>query len=335
MCYIVIEPPQKHGCNKGATMIFSELSLAQNDFGLEYFSDNAALCGEKNGFGVCVYDMPDDNRYAVCIFAELHTQDFSSVTALVNKICEGLPKNTTVSHSEAAGGISVNLLRDALLQENITLLIEFLDKLTAALANAEIKGKPPVLKAIAAKKQQPAKAEKARTIKLRFDLGSVKGIFGAVIAAIVCVTLSVLAVSLDSAFFIGEVYAIAIGALTALLIIFDYAFLARKIDACGLIFNSVLTFLSIYISSYSVGVKEYLRLLPDKSLSDIFSEYTDLTSRFAESNPEITAFQLELFTKGLFAAAAASVVAYMIYFRRNSSEMYADEKTLQNTKKHR
>lgn len=313
-------------------MIFSELSLAKEDFGLDYNPDAAALYGSKCGYGVCIYDSPAKGVYAVSIAVELLSDMFDDASEAVAAACTGLPKNTILSRSITASEISISLNRDDLLQEKITTLIEFLDKLTAELKRYGIKGKPHTLKIPSAVPKNAPKNKKG-TIKLGFDLNSVKGMLGAVIAAVVCVIISVMTVDIYGGLFIGEIVSIVIGGASAALIIFDYKFLARKIDVCGLIINTVLTVCTILFSAYLIGIKSYLHIMPEKNISEIIEKYSHYTSVMSVSNPEITAFQFELISKGLFAAAAATVIAYLLYFRKNSKEMYSHTKKINSEKK--
>ncbi|MCR4780948.1 MAG: hypothetical protein K5876_07630 [Ruminiclostridium sp.] len=304
--------------------MFSELSLIAAEAGLSYSDGDNALCGKKRGFGVTVSDR--DGRYIVDIFCEEPGARKVDIVSLINSLGEGLPKNTLLSQSLGHETVTVVLGGYSLLQENAVYLIEFLDKLTDGLSALGIAGKPYRFFA----EDTPPEAKPAadvKRVKLGFDLRSVLGIAGAVVGAAAMVVIAVLLVNVKAetdAFGLStEISAYILSGLTAAVVFADYRFLARKLDACGVMICPVLTLAAVILSGLGAGVKA-LAQLSGAGFMTALREYP----AYLASAPEIDGFVMGYITRGTVLAAVACVALCVLYFSRHPDETVLSEKVI-------
>ncbi len=303
-------------------MKFSELSLAERDAGLSYSAETLSLFGEKRGYGISVSD--EGEEYVVKIYALLPVQSEKAASEAVAALAESLPKNAVNSQRCGADLIEIRLCRDLFLQENLPLLFDFLDALTAALVEAGIRGAP--LRLPPKKAERVAEKEAcAPKIRLSFDFRSVLGLLGALVGAAAMVFISSALVevrttnSLGSAF--AEIGSYILAAAAVFLIFSDYRFLARKLDAFGVIICPVLSVLCAFCSALLVTAKAYAALRGGTVLEAL----SGLGGLYEES-PELAAFGGGYLAAGLVISVFSSVLYCLWYFHRHPDEMILSEK---------
>ena len=304
--------------------MFSELGGITEETGLAFDDAHTALCGEMHGFGVTVTDTGE--RYIVEIFCERPFEREREVFPVVTRLGEGLPKNTVFSQSCEVSCVRAELDRYSLLQENIVYLAEFLDKLTGELAALGFAGKPYSFPR--AKKQSPEELPKdAVKVKLGFDLRSIIGVLGAVIGAAAMVVISVLSVNAD--FEINtlelrfEVSTYILSGITAVVIFADYRFLARKLDACGVIVCPVLTLAAVVLSGLGAGVKA-CAAFAEISFMSALRQFPEYLAQYES----IGSFMFGYITRGIVLAVVACVLIYIFYFTRHPDETIKTEKVI-------
>lgn len=321
--------------------MFSELSNLTAETGLEFSDAHTALYGEKRGFGVTVADR--DGSYVIDIFCEAPSERRAEISAAVTGAGESLPKNTLMSQSFGRETVTVVLDAYRLMQENAVYLIEFLDKLTGSFSALGIKGKSCRFfaeeKPAEAVTEPPADGEKR--VKLGFDLRSVLGVVGAVIGAAAMIVIAVLTVNASAeitAFGLStEISAYILSGITAVVIFADYRFLARKLDACGILTCPVLTVLAVILSGLGAGVRACAQFA-GVSFMKALGDYAGLLGGY----PEVDQFVTGYITRGVVLAAVASIGICVFYFNRHPEEtirservVSPDEGPLGNTRKKR
>lgn len=313
-------------------MIFSELSLAEKGFGLSYDRERASLIGNKNGFGTVVSDRADE--YAVKIFCEKPFTYEKEITEAIISISRSLSKNTILSSKIEYDFVEIRLLKAMLLQENLPLLIDFLDKLTVIIKDLGIGGKeaslPPIYNEPV--KEKPKKDK--RQIRLSFDINSIKGFIGAIIGGLAVIVLAVFAVTPEKedtllSLSFSLTLAPYITALAATVIIFsDYRFLARKLDAFGVIACPLLSIITVILSAYGVTVKSIMNN-SGVALSEAISGFIS----FISDNEALANFFGGFVLGGIVLAVIASIIICIFYFNRHPEETENTVKTVDNDEK--
>lgn len=302
-------------------MIFSELSLAEKDSGLTSDAERLALIGTKNGFGVVITD--NNGQYTLKVYAETPFKREKAISDGINLLSESLSKNTIGSQRCEYNFVEVCFCKSCLLQEKLILLIDFLDKLTELMRRLEIKGLEPVLpeKLSASPIKKTVKKDK---IRLSFDFGSVKGLFGALVAVFAMTFISSALVRFEkgnSLSPLGYVGAYISSGAAAALIFFDYRFLAKKLDPFGVIICPVLSVLTAFLTSVAAAAKS-AAYITETTFTDGFSAVPEL----CEADPEFAAFVIGYFLESVITAVLASVIICVVYFNKYPDEMIKSEK---------
>ena len=302
--------------------MFSELSGITAETGLAFSGEHTALYGEMRGFGVTVSDRA--GRYIVDVFCEKPSERSADISSLISGLGDSLPKNSLISQSCGMETVTAELDAYSLLQENVIYLIGFLDKLTEGLELLGLGGAAYRFFA-AAKPAEQSTGENELRVKLGFDLRSVLGIIGALIGAAAMVVIAVLTVRADveiTAFALStEISAYILSGVTAAVVFADYRFLARKLDACGVITCPMLTVLAVILSGLGAGVKA-CAAFAGVSFMQALGDYAALLTEYPEADGFVTGY----ITRGVVLAAVASIGICVFYFSRHPDETIRSER---------
>ncbi len=304
-------------------MKFSELSLIEKDIGLKFDSNRLSLIGEKLGYGIIISD--SDNEYVVKVYAEKPYTCEQDIANGIVKLSESLSKNTINSQKCEYNFVEVNLNKDCLLQENIVLLIDFLDKLTEHLKNLGIKGKAAVLPPVIRTEERKITAKNLKKVRLSFDINSVKGLFGAFIGAAAMVFIASMSVRFKKASttsLSGEIGAYIISSVTTALIFFDYRFLAKKLDPFGVVVCPALSLIAAVLSPLTVAAKS-AALIEETTLAEGFGIITDLYGY----SPDLASFTAGYLMKGVIITILCSILICVWYFNKYPEHMVKAEIT--------
>jgi hypothetical protein len=240
------------------------------------------------------------------VFCERPFERESVVFPLVTALGEGLPKNTVMSQSCEVGYVCAELDKYSLLQENIVYLTEFLDKLTEELEKLGLAGKPYSFPR-ERKTAEPEVPNGSVRVKLGFDLRSVLGVLGALLGTFAMVVIAVLAVNAEfeiNTFELRfEISTYILSAVTAVIIFADYRFIARKIDACGVIVCPLLTLASVVLSGLGAGAKAcaVLAKVP-------FMQALRELPQYLEQYEDVGSFVFGYISRGLIVGAVACIL---------------------------
>ena len=307
-------------------MKFSELSLAEADSGLLYDAERAALIGKKIGYGTVVSD--ENDEYIVRIFAETPFRHEKEIADIINKLSESLSKNTINSQCCEYGFIEVRLNKYCLLQENLVLLIDFLDKLTEQLDLLGVRGADAKLPEIPQPETKKQTDKKIKKINLRFDFNSIKGLFGALIAGFASIWIAQMLVTITPDKTVpgsATINSYVIAFITTALIFFDYRFLAKKIDAFGVIVCPVVSLLTAVMSSAAVAAK-VISLIAEVPLAEGFARIGGIY----DFNEDAAHFVEVYFVAGILISMLSSVIVCIYYFNRHPEEMFSNEIIIKN-----
>lgn len=305
-------------------MNYSELSLAERSTGLSFDEENLSLIGEINSFGVTISDRNDE--YILRIFADAPFSFEQAIKDEVGVLSASMPKNTINRQSCEADRYEILLRKSALLQENLALLVAFSETLTEKLRSIGLVGKEPKLP----EKPDPAelKQEKrsGRRISLGFDFGSVKGLLGALLGGIAMVFITYACVTLkteQSAFSsITEIGGYILSAAAATLVFFDYRFLAKKLDAFGVIICPLISVISSLFAALLATAKSFAYLTGTSALTALAN-----LDKLYEVSPELASAGGGYLTIGIVISVFASLLNCLWYFSKHPEEMTKNEKS--------
>ncbi|MBR4111831.1 MAG: hypothetical protein IKK53_02235 [Ruminiclostridium sp.] len=307
-------------------MKFSELSFAEADSGLTYDPERAALIGKKLDYGVIVSD--ENDEYTVKVFAELPFKHEKSISEGINNLSKSLSKNTINSQRCEYEFVEVRMNKYCLLQEKLEYLIDFLDKLTKLLSSLGIKGVELKLPEIVQAEKEKNTEKNVKKINLRFDLNSIKGLFGALIAGFASIWIAEMLVTVTPDSDIptrGTINSYIIAVVTTALIFFDYRFLAKKIDAFGVIVCPVISVLTAVLSSVTVAAKVI------SGIAEIpFAESFKIIGDLYNFNADAASFVEGYLVGGVLLSIVSSVAVCVYYFNRYPDEMFSDEIIVKN-----
>ncbi len=314
--------------------MFSELAGIADETGLEFDGEDT-LYGYKRGYGVTVTETGD--YYRVRLFCELPSVSpdggaperagEKELIGAASELGEGLPKNAVRALSYEDGSVIVLLDKYCLFQENVVYLIGFLDKLAGACESLGLKGSSYITRRSAAAKSPAAvKPEKGEVlIKLGFDGRSILGVLGALIGAAAMVVIAVLTVNADleiNTFELKfEISTYILSAITAAVVFADYRFIARKLDACGVIVCPVFTLAAVVLSGLGVGVRACAKFA-EVSFMEALRGFPSYLERFES----VGSFMLGYISRGVILAVVACVVIYIFYFNRHPDETMRSER---------
>lgn len=310
-------------------MLFSELSLAEKDSGLSYDPERLSLIGVKNGFGTVVTDIGDE--YTVKIYAIEPFRREKEIAAGIISLSESLSKNTINSQKCEFNFVEVQLCKGSLLQEKIVLLIDFLDKLTMLLKNIGITGTDAVLPPIYKEAEKIKVPKDKRKIHLGFDFNSIKGLIGGLLASFASIWIASMLITVNPdnpTNLAGDMSAYVISAVTTALIFFDYRFLAKKLDAFGVIICPVLSVITAIFSSVTIAAKA-ISGIEKVSFADGFSKLGSLY----DISPDAASFVESYLISGVLISVLSSIVVCVYYFNHHTEEMYGNEILLKKDEK--
>ncbi len=303
--------------------MFSELKNITEETGLSFSDERTALCGEMRGFGVIVYDESD--KYRAEIFCERPFDREKEIFPIISGLAGSLPKNTIVSQSCETGQVRVVLEKYNLVQEKIVCLVEFLDKLTSELQALGLVGNNYKFPIVRRSDDKPDKG--LVRIKLGFDGRSMLGLFGALIGGMAMMIITIFLVNVKAevnAFGLAfEASAYIFSALITAVVFADYRFIARKLDACGVISCPVISLAAVILSGIGAGV----RACGQVAGVSFISALKDFPKYLAE-NEEIDKFVMGFVTRGVILSVLASVGLCFFYFSRHPEETMVSEKII-------
>lgn len=308
-------------------MIFSELSLAEQDSGLSYDSGRVSLIGDKNGYGTVVSDR--GGEYIVRIYCEKPYTFEKELSEAIISLSRSLSKNTINSSKTEYGFVEIKLSKLKLLQENLLLLIDFLDKLTVVINGLGITGTKAVLPPEYEEPVKKKASKDKKRIRLSFDINSIKGFIGALLGAFAVFALAVFVVTPESgstiaSFSFSLTLAPLITALAATAIIFsDYRFLAKKLDAFGVISCPILSVITVILSGYGITLKGVMNN-HSVTLSEAFEGFMGYISE----NKVLANFFGGFVLGGVVLSVLASIIICIFYFNRYPEETEKTEKII-------
>ena len=302
-------------------MIFSELSLIEKETGLTYDAETAILSGVKNGVPVAVFDNNKKHRFDIVCGAVLSDRNLGRIYTMA----ERFPKKTLLGVENRDGCVYIYCKDYNLMQENLPLLIAFLEKLTAY-AKSEMRSATTieiseVLEledyAIITKKTTKIAPAKRSSNARDYDIkDTVKGVMGGLIGLILGCSIFVVFIMLSD--LVGWIGGIVMSAA----VISMYTVFSHKLKTIDCIFTAVLTFagwllsngfaylFQIFLKEQEAGVQVNIFRIIDR-LSQYSMQYADLTGSMIN----------RLIVTVVFVVAGA-IGSYLFYYKHHGKDMY-------------
>lgn len=301
-------------------MIFSELSLIEKETGLSYDSETAVLSGIKNGVPIAVFDNNNKRRFDIVCGAELSDRNLGRIYTMA----ERFPKKTLLGVENRDGCVYIYCKGYNLMQENLTILIAFLEKLTAY-AKSEMRSTtaieiPKVLEledyAIIKRKASEPAAKKRIAPDKTAAKATVKGVLGGLIGLLLGCSIFVVFIMLsDLVGWIG-------GVVMSAAVVSMYTVFSHKLKTVDCIITAVLTFagwvlsngfaylFQIFLKEQEAGIQVNIFGIIDK-LSQYSIQYSELTGNMIN----------RLFVTFVFVVAGA-IGSYLFYYKNHGKDMY-------------
>ena len=303
-------------------MIFSELNLIEKETGLTYDAETAILSGVKNGVPVAVFDNNKKHRFDIVCGAVLSDRNLGRIYTMA----ERFPKKTLLGVENRDGCVYIYCKDYNLMQENLPLLIAFLEKLTAY-AKSEMRSATTIeisevleledYAIITKKTTKTAPAKRSSSNARDYDIkDTVKGVMGGLIGLILGCSIFVVFIMLSD--LVGWIGGIVMSAA----VISMYTVFSHKLKTIDCIFTAVLTFagwllsngfaylFQIFLKEQEAGVQVNIFRIIDR-LSQYSMQYADLTGSMIN----------RLIVTVVFVVAGA-IGSYLFYYKHHGKDMY-------------
>ena len=298
-------------------------SITNAQGGLDFSDEHTALYGDLGGFGMTVSDT--DSGYELRLFCDKPFRFEDRIFPEISSLSKILPKNTLIKQSCERDHIYILLDKYRLFQENAVYLEEFLGKLIPLAEELSLSGSAYAFPKSEPRDSADTPEESTRKIKLGFDIRSVFGIIGALIGGAAVTVIAAFAVDplgeIDTFGLSFEISAYITAAAAAVTVFADYRFLAKKLDACGVLLCPLISLLCVFLSGTGAGVRAAARL-EGISFVSALGEF----SRLLEKYDDIDKFLAGFLTRGAVLCFFASLALCVLYFQRHPDETIKSEK---------
>ncbi|MBR4305673.1 MAG: hypothetical protein IKT78_02400 [Ruminiclostridium sp.] len=302
-------------------MIFSELKSICDATGLSYDDETGILSGTKHGVDIAVFDNKAQHRFDIICGAMLLNDHIPKITALA----DSFPKKTLIGAENAGGCVKVYCKAYNLMQENLPLLIDFLEKLTDYANGNKISAtniitddvlsleKYAVIRKGTPKKDAPKEKSKTSPDEIK---RTVKGAIGGLIGTLLGISIFVVFLMFsDILGWIG-------GVIMAAAIVSLYTFFSRKLKAADVIISGVLIAFGWFFSnSFTLLFKIFLRQQEAGESLNLFVITDNLQHYVAKHIDLANLYTNNLLVTFVFVLAGA-LGSYYFYYKSNRGDMY-------------
>ena len=302
-------------------MIFSELKSICDATGLTYNDETGILSGTKHGVSIAVFDNKPQHRFDIICGALLGDEHIAKITSMT----DSFPKKTLLGVENADGCVKVYCKAYNLMQENLPLLINFLEKLTVyankkkisltgfadedilSLANYAIIRKGTPKKEVKRKKGEVSPTEVKDTVK-----GVLGGLLGTALGCSIFVLFIMIS---DILSWIG-------GVILAAAVISLYTVFSHKLKAVDVILSSIMVLFGWFFSnSFALLFKIFLRQQEAGETLNLFVIMNNLNHYIGKHTELANLYSISLLVTFVFVVAGA-IGSYYFYYTHNQRDMY-------------
>lgn len=297
-------------------MIFSELSLIEKETGLKYDPETATLSGVKNGVPIVVFDNDKKHRFDIVCGAVITDRQFGRIYTMA----ERFPKKTMLGVENVDGCVNIYCKGYNLMQENLPLLIEFLEKLTAYL-KSEMRSTTPIQVAKVLELEDYEILTRRRrsdgTVRSPFDVkGTVKGVLGGILGLVIGSAIFVVFIMMsDLVGWIG-------GVIMSAAVISLYTVFSKKLRTIDCILTAILTFAGWVLSNgFAYLFQIFLKEQEAGTVVNIFGILDNL-AKYSMQYTELSGNMLNRLIVTFIFVVAGAIGSYIFYYKHHSKDMY-------------
>lgn len=297
-------------------MIFSELSLIEKETGLKYDPETATLSGVKNGVPIVVFDNDKKHRFDIVCGAVITDRQFGRIYTMA----ERFPKKTMLGVENVDGCVNIYCKGYNLMQENLPLLIEFLEKLTAYL-KSEMRSTTPIQVAKVLELEDyeilTRRGRSDGTVRPPFDVkGTVKGVLGGILGLVIGSAIFVVFIMMsDLVGWIG-------GVIMSAAVISLYTVFSKKLRTIDCILTAILTFAGWVLSNgFAYLFQIFLKEQEAGTVVNIFGILDNL-AKYSMQYTELSGNMLNRLIVTFIFVVAGAIGSYIFYYKHHSKDMY-------------
>lgn len=301
-------------------MIFSELKSICDATGLSYDDETGILSGVKHGIAVAVYDNKAQRRFDIICGATVREEQINKITAFT----ESFPKKTLLGVENADGCVKVYCKAYNLMQENLPLLINFLEKLTdfvskhkRTVTSLTIGDITRLSTFAVVRKGTPKKETAKRGGKAPLDhRDTVKGILGGIIGTLLGSSIFVVFIMMsDILSWIGAV-------VMAAAVISLYTVFSHRLKAPDTVITAVLVLVGWFFSNtFALLFKIFLRQQEAGESLNLFVIIDNL-GHYVTKHSELAGLYMNSLIVTFVFAVAGAIGSYFFYYKHNQRDMY-------------
>lgn len=303
-------------------MGFSELEKLSGEMGLDWDSERLLLHGRIKDYSVYIADNPDTMEYMLTVFCRVRSGFDSAVTEGINILLEGMPKNCVTGRKNELKYQQIKFSAVKLYQENLPMLIKFTESLCTLLDGFDLLPEEPQEEtALFPKEEEKAAPISKKAVSKKFDKYSVRGLLGALVGAAAMTVIASILVCVPTENIGAMLCTWAAGGLIALMVLFDYSLLAKKMDIFGTLACTFITVLSCFFAAL-LGLRNIIPKLYNSTVTvkELLLDWRLYIKLFPDLQSNFIIFTAKLFISAL----AFSIIFYIFYYRRHQSIMYAE-----------
>ena len=297
-------------------MIFSELSLIEKETGLKYDPETATLSGVKNGVPVVVFDNDKKHRFDIVCGAVITERQFGRIYI----IAERFQKKTMLGIENVDGCVNIYCKGYNLMQENLPLLIEFLEKLTAYLKSEMRKTTPIQVAKVLELEDYAILTKHIRsdgTVRPPYNIrGTVKGILGGLLGLLIgCAIFVVFIMMSDLVGWLG-------GIIMSAAVISLYTVFSKKLKTVDCIMTAILTFAGWVLSNgFAYLFQIFLKEQEAGNTVNINGILADLAN-YSMKYTEIAGNLMNRLIVTFIFVVAGAIGSYIFYYKHHTKDMY-------------
>lgn len=297
-------------------MIFSELSLIEKETGLKYDPETATLSGVKNGVPIVVFDNDKKHRFDIVCGAVITERQFGRIYIMA----ERFPKKTMLGIENVDGCVNIYCKGYNLMQENLPLLIEFLEKLTAYLKSEMRKTTPIQVAKVLELEDYAILAKHIRsdgTVRPPYNIrGTVKGILGGLLGLLIgCAIFVVFIMMSDLVGWLG-------GIIMSAAVISLYTVFSKKLKTVDCIMTAILTFAGWVLSNgFAYLFQIFLKEQEAGNTVNINGILADLAN-YSMKYTEIAGNLMNRLIVTFIFVVAGAIGSYIFYYKHHTKDMY-------------
>ena len=280
-------------------MIFSELSLIEKETGLKYDPETATLSGVKNGVPVVVFDNDKKHRFDIVCGAGITERQCGRIYIMA----ERFPKKTMLGIENVDGCVNIYCKGYNLMQENLPLLIEFLEKLTAYLKSEMRKTTPIQVAKVLELEDYTILTKHIRsdgTVRPPYNIrGTVKGILGGLLGLLIGCAIFVVFIMMS-----------------------DLVGFSKKLKTVDCIMTAILTFAGWALSNgFAYLFQIFLKEQEAGNTVNINGILADLTN-YSMKYTEIAGNLMNRLIITFIFVVAGAIGSYIFYYKHHTKDMY-------------